>query len=206
MTDGTNEPDGNETERVVHAPGSDTVARGKANRMLGRRPPTDQSSSGLASRDYQPRTGGPELVASWTLGPPPGQTEPGGDPWSLESPEFTQLKRVLFQLPYLGSVDYSKLYLNVRGKGHVELSDATLTLRLSKENLSGKPYETAVTLSNAESAPFILPMVEAVPDGREYGPHNFIGKEMYGGVALEGKVSDGRAFLDQGTAIQLWSE
>lgn len=195
-----------ETERVVHAPGSGEDATHGTNRMLERRPPTTSSSSGLASRDYRPRTGGPELVASWPLGPAPGQTEPGDDPWILEDRSFTLLKRTLLQLPYLGPIDYNKIYLNVRGRGHVESSAETVTLRLSNENLSGKPYETEISLSNDESEPFILPMVDASPDGREYGSHDFIGKEMYGGVSLEGKVSGGRAFLDQGTAIQLWSE
>lgn len=116
------------------------------------------------------------------------------------------LKRTLLQLPYLGPIDYNKIYLNIRGRGRVEPTGETLMLRLSNENLSGKPYETEITLANTEMQPFISPMVEITPDGREYGAHEFIGKEMYGGFTLEGKVSSGSAYLDQGTTVQLWSE
>jgi hypothetical protein len=65
------------------------------NRLHDRRPPDEYSRSGLVSRDYQPRHGGPELVASWPLGIPPGQSRPGGDDWRVESEEFVQLQRNL---------------------------------------------------------------------------------------------------------------
>jgi hypothetical protein len=186
--------------RVVHTPsfGMD--------RMYERPVPMRRSDSGLASRDYRPRMGGPELVTSWPLGTAPGQTTPGDDEWVLTASEFTMLQRTLFQLPYLGPIDYNKMYLNVRGRGRVECSGATMTLRISNENLSGKPYETEIDLTNTENEPFISPMVELTPDGDEYGTHTFIGAEMYGGYTFEGKITDGSAYLDQGTAVQLWSE
>lgn len=190
------------SERKIHAPQSDSGL----NRMISRPEPTERTDCGLASRDYRPRTGGPELVTSWPLGPAPGQTEPGDVQWELTDSEFTTVQRTLFQLPYLGPIDYTKIYLNVRGRARVNRDGETLTLRIENHNLSGKPYETEIRLQNTQDEPFISPMIEFTPDGREYGPHEFIGKEMYGGYSLDAKVSDGSAHLDQGTAVQLWSE
>lgn len=203
-TDSNEEPDAE--SKVVHAPGFGEDTKQGTNRMYDRPSPTDASDSGLASRDYRPRTGGPELITSWPLGPAPGQTEPGDADWKLTEPEFTTLGRTLLQLPYLGPIDYTKIYLNVRGRGRVEQPGAVLRLRISNEALTGKPYETEIELTNTETEPFISPMVELTPDGREYGEHEFIGKEMYGGYTLEGKISEGSAYLDRGTAVQLWSE
>lgn len=208
MTGHTTDPEGRDAteSRVIHAPGFGEEREHGSNRFQDRPTPTGKSDSSLASRDYRPRTGGPDLITSWPLGPAPGQTEPGDIDWELTEPEFTTLGRTLLQLPYLGPIDYTKIYLNVRGRGRVEQSGVVLTLRISNEALSGKPYETEIELTNTETEPFISPMVELTPDGREYGEHEFIGKEMYGGYTLEGKVSDGSAYLDQGTAVQLWSE
>lgn len=207
MTDPSNESEtsGDDAERVVHAPGFGETSNHGTNRMYDRPSPTGNSRSGLVSRDYRPRTG-PELITSWPLGTAPDQTRPGDVDWVLEATALTTLKRALVQLPYLGPIDYTKIYLNVRGAGMIDGAGEVLTLRLSSENLSGKPYETEMELSNAEMEPFISPMVEFTPDAREYGEHEFIGKEMYGAITLEGKVSGGRAYIDQGTAIQLWSE
>lgn len=208
MTDLSNESESLDTgdERTVHAPGSGAASDQNPNRMHERPSPTGNSQSGLVSRDYRPRTGGPELIMSWPLGTAPQQTKPGDDDWVLESMAFTSLKRALVQLPYLGPIDYTKIYLNVRGAGRVDSEGEVLTLRLSSENLSGKPYEIELELTNNETEPFISPMVEFTPDARDYGEHEFIGKEMYGAISLEGKITDGAAYLDQGTAIQVWSE
>lgn len=169
-----------------------------------RRSPVDRSEAGLVSRDYQPRHGGPELVASWPLGPAPGQTEPGDVDWTVESEAFVQLQRNLTFTHFLGPIDYTKLYLGVRGRGRAE--GGTLTLRLETVHLEGDAYETEIDLRNGEDEPFGTPMVEATPDARDYREHEFIGREMYGGYVLSARVSGGVGYLDQGTAVHLWSE
>lgn len=175
------------------------------NRLQNRRAPDEHSRSGLVSRDYQPRHGGPELVTSWPLGTPPGQSRPGGDDWSIESEEFVQLQRNLTVNHFLGSIEFTKLYVGVRGRGRVD-GEGTLTLRLEPIHLTGEEYRTSIELSNEDDAPFMTPMVEFTPDARDYREHSFIGREMYGGYVLSAKVTGGTGYLDQGTAVNLWSE
>lgn len=174
------------------------------NRFRDRRPPEAHSKKGLVSRDYQPRHGGPELITSWPLGVPPGQSSPGGDPWRIESEEFTQIQRNLTVNHFLGPIEYTKLYVGVRGRARVE-AGGTLTLRLEPIHLEGDSYRTTIELTNEEDAPFMTPMVEFTPDARDYREHTFIGREMYGGYVLSAKVEDGVGYLDQGTAVNLWS-
>lgn len=176
-----------------------------ANRMTDRRNPVPQSERGLLSRDYQPRTGGPEMITSWPLGTPPGQEQPGGDPWEIRDDEFTQIQRNLTVNHFLGPIEFTKLYLGVRGRGSVTDS-GTLTLKLEQIHLEGSQYETEIELTNETEAPFMTPMVECTPDKRDYREHSFIGREMYGGYVLSSKVSSGTGYLDQGTAVHLWSE
>lgn len=192
------------SERSSGAP-TPQVPDAASNRMVDRRDPVPESKSGLLSRDYQPRTGGPEMVTSWPLGTPPGQDEPGGDPWRVDTDEFTQLQRNLTVNHFLGPIECSKLYLGVRGRGFVT-DGGTLTLRLEQVHLEGAEYETEIDLVNGDDAPFMTPMVESTPDARDYREHSFIGREMYGGYVLSAKVSDGVGYLDQGTAVHLWSE
>jgi len=183
-----------------------TVPDTAENRLVGRRDAAEHSESGLLSRDYQPRHGGPELVASWPLGPAPGQTAPGDVDWTVESEEFVTLQRNLTVTQFLGPIDYTKLYAGVRGRCRVS-SGATLTLRLRPVHLEGEAYETTVDLVNETDEPFVTPMVEVAPDDRDaYRDHAFIGRETYGGYVLSAKASGGTGHLDQGTAVHLWSE
>jgi len=197
---GSDSDDGPDGDRTVHAPDAAT-ASGDPNRMLGRESPVERSSSGLASRDYRPRTGGPELVASWPLGPSPSQEGPGAEDWTVGSTEPVVLQRNYLQLPYLGPIDYSPLYLNVMGSAYVDAGER-LTLTLANRHLSGKPYECAVELTNDERKPFVLPMSEVAPETAEHGVE---GKE-YGSYELRAAVSGGTGHVDPGTAVQLWSE
>lgn len=173
--------------------------------MIERRDPSQESASGLVSRDYQPRTGGPEMVASWPLGAPPTQNGLGDDEWEITTEEFVTIQRNLTVTNFLGAIEYTKLYGGVRGR--VRVTDgATLSLRFSPIHLEGEQYETTVQFSCTETSPFITPMVEFTPDSRDYREHSFIGREMYGGYELEARVEDGTGYLDQGTAVHLWSE
>lgn len=175
------------------------------NRIVDRRDPVPRSESGLLSRDYQPRSGGPELITSWPLGAPPEQGQPGGDPWRIRGEEFVQIQRNLTVNHFLGPIEFTKLYLGVRGRGHVK-DGGTLTLKLTQIHLEGAEYETSIDLTNETEAPFMTPMVECTPDKRAYREHSFIGREMYGGYVLSAKATDGVGYLDQGTAVHLWSE
>jgi hypothetical protein len=176
------------------------------NSILERRDPTEHSDSGLLSRDYQPRYGGPELIASWPLGPPPSQTEPGNVDWEVMNDEFVQLQRNLTVTPFVGPIEYSKIYLGVRGTGCVETEGETLSIRLETTHLTGSEYETEIDVSNTSMQPFMTPMVEFAPDARDYREHTFIGREMYSGYVLSAAVTSGTGYLDQGTSVHLWSE
>jgi len=188
-------------ERPVHAPAEAIqTPGGDENRMLARRSPVDRSSSGLASRDYQPRTGGPELVASWPLGPAPDSASPGVEDWRVPADETAVLQRNFLQLPYLGPIDYSPLYLNVMGAARV--AGDVMRIELANQNLAGKPYEHEIELTNEERAPFVVPMVEVAPETDEHGE---LGKS-YGGYELRASTSDGPGYVDPGTTVQLWSE
>lgn len=175
------------------------------NTMLPRRDPVEQSEAGLVSRDYQSRHGGPKLIASWPLGPAPGQTEAGNVTWTVTSDEFVQLQRNLTVNHLLGPIEYTKIYAGVRGRGHVT-GCGTFTLRLRTLHLEGAEYEIEIGLTNTDAEPFMTPMIEFTPDARDYREHTFIGREMYGGYVFEAKVSHGTGHLDQGTAVHLWSE
>jgi len=178
--------------------------RADRNRMLARRSPTDRSESALASRDYQPRTGGPELVASWRLGAPPGQTEPGRVPWEITDTEYVTLQSTLLSPPYLTGVNYAPAYLTVCGRGAVDTAGETLSVELSNSVLSGKPYETEIELTNTEPGPFMTPLVECTPDRPDYESKPW-GPE-YPEYRLSAKVSGGTGTLDPATNVQLWSE
>jgi hypothetical protein len=173
---------------------------------IERRDPTEHSDSGLLSRDYQPRHRGPELIASWPLGPPPSQIEPGNVDWEVTSDEFVQLQRNLTVTPFVGPIEHSKIYLGVRGTARVETEGETLTIRLETTHLEGSEYETEIDLSNTSMQPFMTPMVEFAPDARDYREHTFIGREMYSGYVLSAAVTNGIGYLDQGTSVHLWSE
>ncbi|WP_284007599.1 hypothetical protein [Haloarcula pelagica] len=167
----------------------------------GTRPsPLDASSSGLASRDYRPRTGGPELVTSWPLGPAPGADGPGDADWSVETGKYVTLQRSRFTLPYLGGHDDVPLYLNVVGHVSVE-TGATLSLWLTQRHLDGDHYETEVDLTR--TGDLQTPMVEVAPDDPDAIRD---GREVYGGFTLRARVEDGTATVDRGTAVQLFSE
>lgn len=193
-----------------HAPHDDDVPTPQVpdtadNRLVERRDPVPQSRSGLLSRDYQPRRGGPEMVASWPLGTPPELEQPGADPWRIRETDYVQLQRNLTVNHFLGPIEFTKLYLGVRGSGRIE-GGGVLSVKLEQLHLEDEAYETEIELTNGEDAPFLTPMVECTPDAREYREHSFIGREMYGGYVLSAKVSSGTGYLDQGTAVHLWSE
>lgn len=176
------------------------------NRVSPRRSSMERSETGLVSRDYQPRHGGPELLASWPLGPTPAQTEPGNVDWEVTSEEFVQLQRNLTLTHLLGPIDYTALYVGVRGTGRIDTPGETLLLALEPTHLEGDEFETTIQLTNTTDEPFVTPMVEFTPDRRAYGEHSFIGSEMYGGYVLSAAVSGGTGYLDQGTSVHLWSE
>lgn len=194
--------DGDTDDRPAPAP---IVPDTADNSMHERRDPIPESMSGLVSRDYHPRHGGPELIASWPLGPTPGQTAPGNVEWTVTSQTFVQLQRNLTVNHFLGPIEHSKIYAGVRGAAYIE-DGGTLELRLETTHLEGEEYETTIALETAEMAPFITPMIEFTPDARDYREHTFIGREMYGGYVLSARVTDGTGYIDQGTAVHLWSE
>lgn len=174
--------------------------------MHHRRSPAAQSESGLVSRDYQPRHGGPELIASWPLGPAPDQTNLGNVDWEVTNDEFVQLQRNLTVTPFVGPIEQNKIYLGVRGTSRVGTEGETLSIQLQTTPLEGDEYETEIDLTNTSMQPFMTPMVEFTPDARDYREHTFIGREMYSGYVLSAAVSDGTGYLDQGTSVHLWSE
>jgi len=174
------------------------------NRMLSRRSPVDRSESGLVSRDYQPRTGGPELVASWQLGSPPAQTELGDVDWEITQTEYVTLQRNILSPPYVAGSNYSPTYLVVCGRGRVDTDGETLSIELTNSHLSGKPYETEIELTNTDERPFMTPLIEVSPDRPDYE-----GKPWGSRVpeyVLSAKVSGGTAHLNRATSVQLWSE
>jgi len=174
--------------------------------MLGRRSPTQWSQSGLVSRDYAPRTGGPELVCSWPLGPAPAQTEPGDVDWEISGDAPVTLQKNMLQQPYVGAVDHAPLYLNVVGRSNVSCADAKLWITLKHAVLSGKPFEVTFALDNTERAPFVSPMIEAVSESeaaREQYDHL---TKVFSEYELSAHVEAGTGYLDQSTCVQLWSE
>lgn len=162
--------------------------------------PLDASDSGLVSRDYRPRTTGPELVTSWPLGHPPTAETLDETDWHIESGEYVTLSQIQFSLPYLGGHDFTPLYLNVVGHAAVS-GDATLSLWLDQHHLDGDHYEIEVDLTRTGS--FQTPMVEVAPDDPAAIKQ---GREVYAGVDLRARVEGGTATVDQSTAIQLFSE
>lgn len=172
--------------------------------MLSRRSPVGQSRPSTVSRDYQPRTGGPELVASWPLGPTPSQERPGDESWTVTDPEFVTLQKNFVTIPYAAPIEHSILYLNACGRASTSSEEATLTLRLTTDHLElkGEPYETSIDLSAVDGEYFLTPMIEFAPDTGEYEP----GHDIVAGYELRAKVSGGTGYVDQGSAVQLWSE
>lgn len=199
--------DGWDRESVeIHAPARAESIDGDENRMLGRPSPLRRGGSGLVSRDYAPRTGGPELVCSWPLGPAPAQTEPGDVDWEITPGERVTLQKNTLQQPYVGAIDHVPLYLNVVGHGQVSTADAALRITLEHAVLSGKPFEVTFALENAERAPFASPMIEAVSESaaaREGYDHL---TKVFSGYELSAVAESGTGYLDQGTCVQLWSE
>jgi hypothetical protein len=167
----------------------------------GTRPsPLPASDSGLASRDYRPRTAGPELITSWSLGPAPGADGPEDADWTVETGDYVTLQRSRFTLPYLGGHDDVPLYLNAVGHASVE-AGATLSLWLSQRHLDGDHYEVEVDLTR--TGEFQTPMVEVAPDDPDAVRD---GREVYGGFELRARVEDGAATVDRATAVQVFSE
>ncbi|WP_254274415.1 hypothetical protein [Haloarcula marina] len=172
-------------------------------RTLDRPSPVERSPSGLVSRDYRPLTRGPDLIASWPLGPAPRQSEPGDVDWQIASEEYVTIQKNRLTLPYAGDVERAPLYLNVRGRVRVT-PGATLTVHLRTTHLrEGKPYDVRITLSNDEADDFQTPFVEFAPE--RPGDYADLG-EVYAGYELEAKVTDGNGYLDQGTSVALYSE
>jgi choline-sulfatase len=193
----------NQRERLAKHDASVEEPHADRNHMLSRRSPIGQSESGLASRDYQPRTGGPEVLASWPLGSPPDSTELGHHEWEVTETEYVPLQNALFSPPFMTGHNYSPAYLVVCGRGCVDDGE-TLSIELSNETLSGKPYETEIELTNTDPRAFMTPLIEVTPDRPDYeskpwGPD-------YAEFRLSAKVSGGSGYLDPGTNVQLWSE
>lgn len=172
------------------------------NRMLGRRSAAEQSQSGLVSRDYQPRTGGPELMASWPLGAPPRQTEPGDLDWRVTGTDWTMIQKHHFSMPYVGPIDYAKLYIGVTGIASVDEDEETLGVRLENRHVEGDAYDATARIHGTSDATFATPMIEFAPD-----VETFTGRgRTVGGYTVSARVSGGTAWIDQGTAVQLWAE
>jgi len=167
---------------------------------VARPSPLAASESGLASRDYRPRTAGPELVTSWSLGPAPSADGPDDADWRVERGEYVTLFETRFSLPHLGGHDFAPLYLNAVGHVAVD-ADATLSLWLDQRHLRGEAYEIEVALRR--TGDFQTPMVEVAPDDPDAIRG---GREVYGGVALRARVEDGTASVGRETAVQLFSE
>ena len=204
-SDGPDQQSNDERDgRQVHTPEREIPSRPDPNRMFSRHSPVEKSDAALVSRDYQPRTGGPELVASWPLGPTPAQTGPGGDDWEVTDSDYVTLQKNFFTTPYVAPIECSILYLNFCGRAHTESDGDTLTLGLTTDHLklSGEPYETAIDLSTVEGEYFLSPLIEFAPDVGDYEP----GHDIVSGYELRAKVSGGTGYIDQGTAVQLWSE
>jgi len=185
-------------------------------RLIARDSPVGASESSLASRDYQPRHGGPELITSWSIGPPPDRTEPNEADWELTSDQYVTIDRSYFTLPYAGPVDYSMIYLNVCGAGYVDAEgadsaedtgDATLSLVLANPDLSGKASRTECELTNRSRKRFASSMIEVTPEtrDRDHAPYSKLGK-VFGEYELDAKVTGGTGYVDRGTCVQLWSE
>jgi hypothetical protein len=178
-------------------------SRGDPDRMLARRSPVDHSDSALVSRDYQPRVGGPELLASWPIGPPPGQ-ETGDEEWRITESEPTILQRNYLPVAYVAPIGCSIAYLNVCGRARTGSDDTVLTLELTTDHVrhGGEPYETTVEVSSEDSDYVISPMVEFAPDSGDYEPDGSI----VASYELRASVSGGTGIVDRGTAVHLWSE
>ena len=191
-------------KRKLNGPERGVGSRQDPNRMLSRRSPVTESDTALVSRDYQPRVGGPELVASWPLGPTPAQTSPGDSDWEVTKTDYIPLQKNLLTLPYVAPIECSILYLNFCGRARTSSDDAALRLRLTTDHVeySGEPYETTIGVSDEDGEYFLSPMVEFAPDTGDYKP----GHDIIAGYEFEAKVSDGTGYVDQGTAVQLWSE
>lgn len=200
MTETTDPPpdEPHRADREIGTPRADH------NRMLGRRSPIDRSDSSLVSRDYQPRHGGPELVTSWPLGAPPTQTDLGAEPWEITASEDVTLQQTILSPPYVTDPNAAPAYLVVCGQGCVGSAGDELHLSLSNTSLSGKPYETEITLTNTDPNPFMTPTIEVTPDRPDYESKAW-GSEptMY---VLSARVSGDAGYLDPGTNVQLWSE
>lgn len=172
-------------------------------RPLDRDSPIYRSPSGLVSRDYQPLTHGPELLASWPLGPAPRQSGPGDVDWEITSEEYVTVQKNRLLLPYAGVVERAPLYLNVRGHSTVT-PETTLTLELRTTHLrEGKPYDVSIALAHEEGDDFQTPFVEFAPE--RPGDYEKLG-EMYAGYEFRAKVDGDTGRLDQGTNVALYSE
>lgn len=184
----------------------DPVVPDAAKRRKGeQRGVAPRNKSGLLSRHYRPRHDGPDYLASWPLGAPPRQTGPDDVDWRVESRTFVTLQRNLTVNHLFGAIDESPIYLGVRGRCRVT-DGATLTLRVEPIHLDEPDYGTTIHLKNTETEPFMTPMDEFLPTDRDaYREHSFIGREMYGGYVLSAKVTGGTGYIDQGTAVHLWS-
>lgn len=172
-------------------------------RTLDRDSPVDRSPSGLVSRDYQPLTRGPELLASWPLGSTPRQSEPGDIDWEITSDEYVIVQKNRLTLPYAGDIERAPLYLNVRG--HVRVTTGTtLTVYLRTTHLrDGKPYDVEIDLTHEEGDDFQTPFVEFAPE--RPGDYTDLG-EVFAGYELKAKATGGTGYLDQGTSVALYSE
>ena len=165
--------------------------------------PIDRSASGLVSRDYRPRTRGPELLASWPLGTAPRQSEPGDTDWEITSDEYVTVQKNRLTLPYAGDIERTPLYLNLRGHARVA-SGATLTLLLRTTHLrEGKPYDAVIELTHEDGDDFQTPFVEFAPE--RPGDYTDLG-EVFAGYELRAKATGGTGYLDQGTSVILYSE
>lgn len=143
-------------------------------------------------------------MTSWPLGAPPTQTELGEEPWEITAEEAVILQQAILSPPYLTGPNAAPAYLVVCGQGCVGSDDDTLHLSLSTTSLSGKPYETEITLTNTDPAPFMTPLVEVTPDRPDYETKAWGSQPTK--FVFEARVAGEAGYLDPATNVQLWSE
>lgn len=176
------------------------------NRLHDRRPPDEYSRSGLVSQDYQPRHGGPELVASWPLGIPPGSPGPGvmtgasrarsSSSYSGISPSITFWPDRVHEALRRRQRPWSR-----RGRGDAYDPPRTRPPRRGRVPDVHRPLKRGRrpvhdSDGGVHARRVRLPRVRVLV----HRPRDV------GGYVLSAKVSGGMDYLDQRTSVSLWSE
>lgn len=186
---------------MVHEPEERVTGPSTDQPRISRPPPGTDRESELVSRDYLSVIDGPQLLSSWSLGPPPGAKDVATS-WEINQKEWRSIQTSILTAPQVGPLNYAPVYLVVCGRGYVE-EKATLSLRLSNPHLEGKPYRTTIEIRSSSPTPFRSPAIEFLPDRPVYTNRD---SQVFPEYLLEASVTDGRGYLHPGTNVQLWSE